>query len=144
MSFRSDCGVQNVLTLPLLILLPCAMQTTSTGGDWLSLWLPDMSLELLISPSLSLPPAWRRKQKQLTGEQKPGRNHWNGSPVARNPSCSFSTALSGTLKAKSCLQTSFLRRSKLSASPRQQSPGSLLGGTRESLIHFHLCLWAYW
>jgi len=48
MSFRSDCGVQNVLTLPLLILLPSGTQIVSTGGGWISLWLPDMSQELLI------------------------------------------------------------------------------------------------
>lgn len=125
MSFRSDCGVENVLTLPLLILLPFAMQTESRGRHWLSLWLPDMSLELLISPSLILPPALRKKQNQLISEQKPGRNYLNGAPVVRNPSCPVSTALPDTLKAKSCLQTSSFHRSKVLwplATPRQQPP----------------------
>lgn len=37
------CGVQNVLPLPLLILLPSAVHRVSKGGDWLSLWLRDVS-----------------------------------------------------------------------------------------------------
>lgn len=139
-----------MLPLPLLILLPSAVHTVSKGGDWLSIWLRDVSgdshLPKLTSSNSIKEEAksvWQvSKRQEETTEMVP---LWWGTLLVTSCFKCPSWHPKGKEISSDLLfpkeEQGFVAIRKSEAALFQK--GRLLEGSRESLAHSHQDLWDY-